>query len=529
MFLLNQIAMAYGSKLLFTEVTLKLNGNTRYALVGANGTGKSTLLRLITGEETPIDGNLSAPRNASIGWLKQDQFRYEDTQIIEIVLQGKPQLWQALQEKEQLLNATTYTEAIGYRLGELEEIIAHCNGYSAFAFAEKLLLGLGIPADYHYRPLNALSGGYKLRVLLAQTLFQEPDILLLDEPTNHLDIVSIAWLEKFLKTEFLGLLIFISHDVEFINRLADKILDIDYGEIREYSGNYDKFLAEKRLIEEQKLQEKKQVEEKIAHMQAFVDRFKAKASKARQAQSRMKMIEKLEIPDIKQSSRIAPIFKFKLKRPSGKIVLKVKKLTKHYQDACILKNVNFEIQRGEKIAIVGSNGAGKSTLLRCLLGKTTHDEGQYEWGHEAHIGYFSQNHHDDLNHSTSALEWLTTEAHDHPNQEIRKILGQMLFTQEQVHKDIMTLSGGEAARLLLGRMILQQANILVLDEPTNHLDIETTDALAAALAEYPGTVIVVSHNRHFINKIANRVLFVTKGSGVQDFKGKYSEFEALQQ
>ena len=295
---INQLSMAYGEKLLFYDVNLILTDQTRYALVGANGSGKSTFLQLLMGTQDPVAGTISIPKAASIGWLKQDQFRYENTRISDIVLQGKPVLWQAMQEKDKLLNSDHSNQKNINRLGKLEDEIARLNGYSAYALAAKLLMGLGISLEYHEKPLTTLSGGFKLRVLLAQALFQEPDILLLDEPTNHLDFISILWLEKYLKNEFTGLLLFISHDVAFINRLADSLLDVDYAEIRPYSGNYAKFLAEKKLIAEQKLQEKRSAELKIATMQSFVDKYRASAARAKLAQSRLKMITNMEIPDI---------------------------------------------------------------------------------------------------------------------------------------------------------------------------------------------------------------------------------------
>jgi ATPase subunit of ABC transporter with duplicated ATPase domains len=316
----NKVGMAYGDRFLFCDVDLILNPGNRYALVGANGSGKSTFFKLITGEEVISFGDIIIPKEATIGWLKQDQFRYEDTPILDVVLQGKPLLWAAQKERDQLLLSETWDDATGFRFAELEETIMHYDGYQAAVEITGILEGLGISCDYHDKPLSALSGGYKLRVLLAQTLFQRPSILLLDEPTNHLDIISIQWLEKFLKTNFNGLVIFISHDVEFINNTADCILDIDYGEVRKYSGNYQKFNEEKKLIDEQKRVEKKSAEEKVAHMRQFVERFKAKASKAAQARSRMKMIDKIEIPDVVNSSRIAPYFNFIPKRPSGKQV-----------------------------------------------------------------------------------------------------------------------------------------------------------------------------------------------------------------
>ncbi|BBB15184.1 putative transporter fused subunits of ABC superfamily: ATP-binding components [Candidatus Rickettsiella viridis] len=518
MITINQLSMAYGEKLLFYDVTLILSNQKRYALVGANGAGKSTFLKLLMGTEEPIAGSLSIPKSASVGWLKQDQFRYENTIITDIVLQGKPALWEAMQEKEKLLAANQWDEKNVNRFSKLEETIAHLNGYTAEGLAEKLLTGLGIQPEYHKKPLSTLSGGFKLRVLLAQALFQEPDILLLDEPTNHLDVISIQWLEQYLKNEFQGLLLFISHDVAFIDRLADNILDVDYGEIRQYSGNYEKFLAEKKLIEEQKLHEKQHAELKVAEMQRFVDKFRASSSRAKQAQSRLKMIEKIEIPDIKKSSRLTPHFNFNPLRPSGKQVLKVRHLAKDFKNKKLFQDLSFEIKRGEKVAIVGENGIGKSTLIKLLLGKIPADHGDFEWGYETQISYFSQDHHDLLNKKASVLEWLTNQVNVASEQTIRKVLAQVLFTKDEVQKDILALSGGEAARLLLAKLILESPNVLVLDEPTNHLDIEANDSLANALRNYSGTLLFVSHDRHFINKIANRILFISHHKKLQDVK-----------
>lgn len=526
MILISQLAMSYGEKLLFFDVNLNLTGQNRYALVGANGAGKSTLLKLITGEETPLDGSISIPKDARVGWLKQDQFRYENTAITDIVLQGKPQLWHAMVEKEKLLESHDWNDKIANQFSKLEDKINELNGYAALAFAEKLLLGLGIAKEYHQKPLNLLSGGYKLRVLLAQVLFQEPDILLLDEPTNHLDIISIRWLEKYLTSEFRGLVLFISHDVEFINRLASSILDVDYGEIRQYPGNYEKFLQEKKFVEEQMLNIKKNIEQKMQSMQSFVDRFRASPTRAKQAQSRLKMIEKMELPDIKQSSRTFPNFAFKPLRPSGKNVLNVKKLAKHFQEKKLFTDINFSVLRGEKIAIIGENGVGKSTLIKILLNKISPDEGQCEWGTETNISYFSQDHHDLLNESINVLEWLQHDVGNVSEQQVRKVLGQVLFKKDDVFKNILALSGGEAARLLLARVVLAQPNVLVLDEPTNHLDIEATEALAHALKNYTGTLIFVSHDRHFIHAIANRVLFISHNKKMIDYRGDFAAFES---
>lgn len=524
MIALNQVSMAFGLRVLFCDVNLNLNPGNCYALVGANGCGKSTFFKLITGEEEPAFGEIMIPRDASIGWLKQDQFRYEDTPIREIVLQGKPELWEALKERDHLLASETWDDEMGFRLGDLEEIVAQHNGYTAVADAETILAGLGIAASYFEKPLKALSGGYKLRVLLAQTLFQNPSILLLDEPTNHLDILSIQWLEKFLKNEFPGLVIFISHDMDFIDNLSDYILDLDYGEIRQYPGKYQKFLAEKQLRTEQKEVEKKSAEAKIADMQKFVDKFKAKASKAAQARSRVKMIEKIEIPDVKNSSRIAPAFRFSPKRPSGKQVLKINALGKSFKNKILYKNLNLEIHRGERVAIMGVNGIGKSTLVKILTGDVHHDEGSITWGHEVQQSYFSQDHHELLNQSARVMDWLYNAIAGCTEQTVRKTLGQMLFVKDDVEKDILSISGGEAARLLLAKVMLESPNLLLLDEPTNHMDLETIEALADALAAYTGTIIFVSHNRHFINKIATRILYFSPNEEMRDFKGGYSAF-----
>ena len=520
---LNQIGITFGKKLLFYDVSLILNPGKFYALVGANGCGKSTLFKLITKEEESSSGEIMIPNDATIGWLKQDQFKYENTSLVDVVLQGKPILWEALQIRDSLLELDDWTDEQGLEFAKAEEIIFQQDGYQAPTKIEELLLGLGIPVSYHSQPLKALSGGYKLRVLLAQTLFQNPSILLLDEPTNHLDIVSIQWLENFLNTQFKGLILFISHDREFIEHLADHILDIDFGDIKKYSGKYETFLSEKQLIQDQKLIEKRSAEEKVAHMQAFVDRFKAKASKASLARSRMKMIEKIEIPDVLHSSRIAPAFQFVPKRSSGKQVCKIKGLSKAYNEKQLFKNFNYEINRHDKIAIVGANGRGKSTLIKLLLGITNKDEGEITWGNEVKISYFSQDHHDLLNYSCSVLQWLTDVVAGPTDQQIRNVLSRVLFTKDFVDQNILSLSGGESARLLLAKVMLEEPNVLILDEPTNHMDLETIEVLADALKSYTGTVIAVSHNRYFIEKFANRTLMFAENGKISDIRGKYGE------
>ncbi len=521
---ITNVSMLYGARLLFDDVNLNLIGNNRYAVVGANGTGKSTFLRLIGGDEVASQGEIVIAKRAKVGWLKQDQYRYELESPVQVVIQGKSALWQALTEKESILNGSVFDEKTGYRLAALEEIIVHHDGYSAETLAETLLTGLGVKPSYQNRPMNLLSGGYKLRVLLAQALFANPDVLLLDEPTNHLDIMSIAWLEHYLKNEYKGVLVFISHDHHFLNNLSTHVLDIDYGEVREYVGNYDFFLREKQQIIERKLSEKKYLEQKIAHMQSFVDRFGASATRSKQAKAREKAIEKIELPDIKHSSRISPHFHFKQKRPSGKSVLTVQGIEKSFDERKVLNNVKFSINRSEKVALIGHNGIGKSTLLKILMGVYTADNGEFEWGYETHLSYFAQDHHEQLSQNTNVLDWLTNErSSENTTDTIRKTLGQLLFTQDDVYKNIGNLSGGEAARLLFANIVLQFGNVLILDEPTNHLDIESRDALAEALKVYEGTVIVVSHDRHFVATFANRIIALTE-KGLVDFQGSYQEY-----
>ncbi len=520
---LKNLSMAFGTRLLFDDVTLNLNKGNRYGLVGANGAGKSTLLKLVAGEDQPTLGEITLHRGATLGWLRQDLENYEGDRILDAVIRGKPPLWEALVEKEILIKNDVWNDETGCRLGELEETIMINDGYTAETFAADLLEGLGIPEKVHEQPLSTLSGGYKLRVLLAQSLFNNPDVLLLDEPTNHLDIRSIAWLESYLVDTFQGVLVFISHDQDFLNNLSTHILDIDYGEVIPYTGNYTKFLQQKTAKADQMEHEKLTAERKIAKMQSFVDRFKAKASKAKQAQSRMRMIEKVEVAEIKESSRLTPGFRFEQERPSGKTVLTVRDIHMSYSDKQVLSKVTFAVQRGEKIALIGPNGVGKSTLLKILMDKITPDQGTFEWGHAAAPSYFAQDHHETLTESTSVLNWLTGAVPSVTSSQVRSALGQVLFSKDDVDKNILTLSGGEAARLLLARVMLEKRNLLILDEPTNHMDLEAVEALIKALKAYEGTLILVSHNRHIVNKVTSRVIALTT-KGLNDHLGSYEDY-----
>ena len=522
MLTVNNVSFLYGAKLLFTDVTFNLNAGQRFGLVGGNGAGKSTFLKLIAGEEEPSDGEINLIKRSRVGWLKQDQFRYENVSIINTVIAGNKILWEAICEKEELLDKGIFDDETGYRLGELEHIIMDNGGYEAEAIAAELLSGLGIKEEFHYQALSVLSGGYKLRVLLAQSLFDNPDLLLLDEPTNHLDIISIYWLENYLKQSFKGALLFISHDLTFVNNLATHILDIDYGEITQYTGNYYSFIKQKQEVVEQKEREMAFLEKKISHMTAIIDKFRA-GTRAKQAKSKEKQVEKIELPDIKKSSRVSPNFYFNQKRPSGKLTLNVKDISKSYGEKRILNKVSFSVTRGDKAIIIGPNGVGKSTLLKILLQQISSDEGMFEWGHEAHKSYFAQDHHETLNQSISVYEWICQQLQNEPTSRLRTVLGHVLFRQDEAHKNILQLSGGEGARLLLAKIMVEESNVLILDEPTNHLDIEAKEALKTALISFPGTLIMVTHDRDFASSIATRIIAITEKK-LTDYKGTYEEY-----
>lgn len=517
------IGMQFGPKSLFQNVDLILLPTQRYGVVGANGTGKSTFLKILAGEDQSSQGSVEKAKSLKLGILKQDHFRYEEDRLIDVVISGNAVLWSALTEKEALYSKTEFTEKDGYRLSELEEIVMNQGGYEAESVAKNLLLGLGIAEKFHYGPLSALSGGYKLRVLLAQVLYQQPDIMLLDEPTNHLDILSIAWLEEFLKTSFKGLLIFISHDRSFLNNTATNILDIDYDTVLDYPGNYDQFCFAKEERLRLKQSELKNQEKRIDALQGFVDRFGAKASKAAQAASRQKMIDRIELVEIKDSNIMKPFFNFQQKKASGKTVVKADDVHKRFDERILLKNVSFAMQRNDKCAIIGPNGIGKSTLLKILLSELDADEGRYEWSDTVSVGYFAQDYRTQLVPEHSVLEWMEDSVAA-SSQDIRKILGQVLFRGADVDKKIGVLSGGESARLIIAKLILEKHNVLIFDEPTNHLDLESIDALIEALQLFPGTVLFVSHNRYFIDAIATRVLVLTEQYGVQNYLGNYNDY-----
>jgi len=518
--------MQFGGKILFKDASFQLLPKNHYGLVGPNGSGKSTLIKILAGEVVPESGDVATASRTSLGTLKQDHFIYDECIIRDVVIMGKPRLWQAMQAKDKLLENEDFSESHCDELAAYEKIIEEENGYEAESEAAQILDGLGLASPTHVNKMNTLSGGYKLRVLLAQLLFSSPDIMLLDEPTNHLDIFSIRWLEEYLNS-FPGILLLSSHDRHFLNAVCTHIIDVDYGTITTYKGNYEDFEATKAesLILKEAMLDKQ--EKRKDEMMAFVERFRAKASKATQAQSRLKAAEKLQdqidSQQIRPSSRRYPRFHFDLCRPSGAVVLKVDGLAKHYGPKHVLHNVSFEIERGERVAFVGANGIGKSTLLEILTDHQSPSAGTFTWGFAAYHAYFPQDHAREVKGKFNLLDWLNQYDSKATREVLQGVLGKTLFSGDDVLKPVSVLSGGETARLILAKIMLVKHNILIFDEPTNHLDMEAIDILLEALDAYKGTILFVSHNRYFVEKLASRVIEITPKE-VKDFKCTYTEY-----
>lgn len=531
MLTLSQLSMRFGAKILFKNVSIQFNPGHHYGLIGANGSGKSTLIKILTGEVTPESGQVAVSQQLNFGALSQDHYIYQNQLILDVVLQGRKKLWEALEKKRVLLEKENFDDQDCQILTRWEKAIEEEGGYSAEGEAAKLLEGLGVRDEWHRQPLDLLSGGYKLRVLLAQVLFGKPDILVLDEPTNHLDLYSIKWLEDYLRN-FPGTVVVTSHDREFINGICTHIADVDYGTIKIYKGNYDQFQEQKIVERELKEHMLQKHDKRRSHLQGFIDRFGAKSSKARQAQSKARIVEQLEEEmeslDLTPSSRIYPTINFEPLRPSGVTVLKMKDICKAYGAKKVLNRISFEIERGEKVAIIGPNGIGKSTLLEILTQNQAADEGEFQWGFAARLAYFPQDHAREVKGSLTLLEWLGQFDRDVPQERLRDLLGRVLFSGDTVNQSILTLSGGETARLLLAKIMMQKPNVLIFDEPTNHLDMEAIEELSQALENFEGTLILVSHNRYFVSRVANRIIEISY-QGVKDFKGSYSEYSEKQE
>ncbi|GAC1352996.1 MAG: ABC-F family ATPase [Polyangiales bacterium] len=522
MITVTNLGKSYGARTLFDEVSLKLVVGSRYGLVGANGSGKTTFLKIVAGDEVATDGSVSVSKEARIGVLRQDRFLDDEHKIIDVAMAGDEVVTAALNEQQTLIEGGVEDPT---RLADLEDRIAAHDGYTLEARASAILEGLGIPVPLHRQRLATLSGGFKLRVLLAQVLLGGPDVLLLDEPTNHLDILSIRWLEKFLAA-YQGCAVVISHDQRFLDNIATHILDVDYQTITLCTGNYSTFVVEKAAIRARKEAGVARAEATIAEKRAWVERFGAKATKARQAQSRLKQIEKIHVEELESTSRRAPSFQFIPQRPSGRDVLEVTAVSKAYGDKRVLRDVSMMVRRGERVAIIGPNGLGKSTLLKIATGRLDADHGAVKWGHESHVGYFPQDHHEILgDEGATPLQVIWDLIPKEGTSTVRGHLGRLLFSGSDVEKKVGALSGGEAARLVFCAIMVAHPNVLVLDEPTNHLDLESIEALVHALKSFDGTLIFVSHDRAFVSALATRILEVT-AEGFRDFPGTYEEYLA---
>ena len=521
---ISNLAKDFGDRTLFSNASFQLNPGERYGLVGANGSGKTTLLNIIAGSVDPTEGQVSIPKSLRLGVLKQDHFLYEQEEILAVAIMGDAELWDAMVEKERIL-AQPETEFDAERFSIVEETVQRLDGYTAEARAASVLEGLGLPAETHRQPLSTLSGGFKLRVLLAQVLASAPDVLLLDEPTNHLDILSIRWLEKFLQA-FKGPVVVISHDHRFLDNVSTQILDVDYDTVQLYNGDYTHFAGAKVTERTRREKEIDNRAREIAHHQDFINRFRAKASKARQAQSKLRLIEKKagELQGLPESSRRYPKFRFTPRRPSGRDVLKISGIRKAFGDNEVLHGVDLLVHRGDRVAIMGPNGIGKSTLLKIVMGELEADQGKVEWGYETHLGYFAQDHEEEFQGGKETTEqWLWNFCAGRDRGFVRAQMGMMLFTKDDGEKKVSALSGGEAARLVFSRIALEEPNVLILDEPTNHLDLESIEALVAELERFEGTLILVSHDRWFVSRLATRVVEI-KPDEVTDYPGTYEEY-----
>jgi ATPase subunit of ABC transporter with duplicated ATPase domains len=531
----NNISMSFGERRLFEDVTCTFLAGRRYAITGPNGAGKTTLMKILTREIEPTKGSVTRPKK--LGVLRQDQFAFDKSRVIDTVIMGNAPLWKALEERDALHDKAhdSLTDRDGMRLGELEGMIGEQGGYMAEADAGVLLDGLGVEAALHERQMSQLQGGQKVRVLLAQALFGNPPALLLDEPTNHLDLDSVHWLQDYL-CNYVGVLIVISHDRHFLNSVCTHIADIDYETVIMYTGGYDDMVLAKTQIRSRIEAENAVREKKIAQLNQFIARFSA-GTRSSQVTSRKKEVERIQTAELARSNIQRPYMRFDMKRASGRHPLEIKSIAKSYDGLKVIPRFTASVARGEKIALTGRNGAGKTTLLKSLIRNATGyiddaerefviDSGTVVWGHEVAVGYFAQDHSDSIVKGTTAIEWLQQFDPQATQEELRGLLGRMLFSGEDALKSTGALSGGEAARLIFCRLMLQKPNLMVLDEPTNHLDLESINALNIALQRYEGTVLLVTHDYDVIDEVATRIWHF-EGGHIADFKGSYAEYLAF--
>jgi len=520
------ITMQFGVKPLFENISVKFGDGNRYGLIGANGCGKSTFMKILGGDLDPSGGNVSLDTNERLGKLRQDQFAYEEMRVLDVVMMGHTEMWAAIEQRDAIYANLEATDDDYMRAAELEGKVAEYDGYTAEARAGELLLGAGVAIDLHHGPMSAVAPGFKLRVLLAQALFSNPDILLLDEPTNNLDINTIRWLEEVLN-ERNSTMIIISHDRHFLNQVCTHVADMDYGTLRIYPGNYDDYMLASTQARNQLLSNNAKAKEKVAELQDFVRRFSANKSKARQATSRAKQIDKIKIDDIKPSSRAYPFVRFEGEKKLHRLAVEIDRIEKKY-DRQLFRNFSIMVEAGERIAIIGANGVGKTTMLRCIAGqdiaRLSPDHGLVKWAENANVGYMPQDPTEEFASDTNLTDWMglwTKEGDD--DQAVRGILGRLLFGGDEVKKSVRVLSGGEKGRMMYGKLMLGRHNVMLLDEPTNHMDMESIESLNIALDKYAGTLIFVSHDREFVSSLANRIIEI-KENEIIDFRGNYEDY-----
>lgn len=522
MIVVNNVSKGFGGRKLFDEVHTTFPPGKRFGLTGPNGSGKSTFMKVLMGDIEPDSGTINRPKR--VGVLRQDHSLYDEMRVIDTVIVGNKRLWEAIAEKEAIYAKPDMTDEDGERLGELECVVAEEDGYTAESDAAVLLDGLGIPQGMHERPMRELQGGFKLRVLLAQALFGRPHALLLDEPTNHLDIDSVAWLEEFL-TSYDGALVVISHDRHFLNEVVTHIADIDYETIIQYTGNYDDMVRMKAQVRSQVESSNTKKMDKVKQLQDFIQRFGA-GTRSSQAASRKKEIDRLKPEDLKRSNIQRPFIRFDFEKPSGREVLELRKLAGGYGETRIFGGLNIDIERGDKVAVVGRNGTGKTTLVRTLLKEIPSLQGSIKWGHETHPGYLPQEHEGIIPSGYTVSNWMFEQKPTAGKEGVRSVLGRLLFSGDDAERPTATLSGGERVRTLLARLMLLQFNVLVLDEPTNHMDLEGVSAIRDSLESYKGTVLYVTHHRDLIEGIATKVISIDDGK-CEVFTGGFKEYLQL--
>jgi ATPase subunit of ABC transporter with duplicated ATPase domains len=522
----NNITMQFGAKPLFENISVKFGTGNRYGLIGANGCGKSTFMKILTGDLEASAGNVSRDPNERIAKLHQDQFAFEEFSVLDTVLMGHKEMWAVMNERNRIYSLPEMTEAEGMHVGDLENEFAEMDGYTADSRAGEILLSVGIPLDQHYGLMSEVAPGWKLRVLLAQVLFSNPDIMLLDEPTNNLDIDTIRWLETELKARQCTMVI-ISHDRHFLNSVCTHMADIDYGELRLFPGNYDEYMTAATQTRERLLSENAKKKAQLSELADFVSRFSANASKAKQATSRAKQMDKIELAEVKASSRVNPYIVFKQEKKLFRNALEMENLTKSF-DKTLFKDLSLMVEVGERIAIIGQNGVGKTSLLRTLMGQLEVDSGMFKWSENSNLGYYAQDHAYAFEKDQTLMEWMAQWMKPGDDeQSVRGTLGRLLFGSNDIGKSVKIISGGEQGRMLFGKLMMDAPNILLMDEPTNHLDMESIESLNLALENYEGTLLFVSHDREFVSSLATRIIEI-KEDKVIDFHGTYAEYLASQ-